>query len=375
MGDWKPLDLDEEMRKFVKEVDPSFEVLASVCASAVEPLSRMAIKHAPSHAASGVVTQCTNDWLDLLRDLNAGRGRPALRCARGIIEHLANIRDLQVDAAAVERFEDHDQVVRPHTVEQAQELLGLNEMGDEFRRPAIKFFSRNTRRHTREREELLQRYNRQFANRWHAKNLRQRLEDQEDARRYDFYRFASALLHGGPTGEHGLVFQLEDDRPQVHRTGAAVSLCPIAYRHGNRAFSAFCQELTWVKMDLRESALEAIIDFQDHWPIYFEAMQQLDGSLLPQQQPMLIPVVVVGRNRTPQWWLHDVENGLVVKAEAHDPEIDLKLSELTDSLSVRSPEFAEGRQVTVALTAGDVQPIAGEPWRNESVLPPKEGRF
>lgn len=374
---WWPLDLDADHRRLVDDRDPEFARLAAACARALEPCMRMAVRHSPHHVVSVVVTQCVNDWLDLLRDLNAGRGRPALRCARGMVEHVANLLDLTgSDAAAnTARFESHEDVVGPITTQEARHLLGIDEMPHEMALAYMRYYNRAERRKQRAQANALATYGKQFKSRWHAVDLRQRLASQGLQSFYDFYQYSSAILHGGPSGQHGLVEAFSPDEPYVHRTGPALVLCPIAYRHGLHAFSTFCTHLTWVKHDLRQGVEVSLRDLQAHWPEYLQALYSLDQQTWPDDRPMLTPVVVVGRFRTPQWWLHDTERDLIVKAEPVAQDLGSRLQTLTSDLAEKHPLYREGREVTIALTVGDVQPIAGEPWRDASVLPPREGRI
>jgi hypothetical protein len=63
-----------------------------------------------NHAAATVGGQAINDFADLCYELVTCRGRPALRVARSLFEHLVNFNDVLSDPDSLARYQAHHAV-------------------------------------------------------------------------------------------------------------------------------------------------------------------------------------------------------------------------------------------------------------------------
>jgi hypothetical protein len=157
-----------------------------------------AIEH--NHAAATVANQAFNDFADLCYDLITCRGRPALRTARALFEHMVNYLDVSTDPEAQQRYEAHHAVAAQAEVDAE---IGLNRLiGDEAKatRHALRKLGRESKQ---QYEEAIANYGNAFRARWAKTNLRDRANRHGLGNEYDFYRLASMVLHGSAGGVRG----------------------------------------------------------------------------------------------------------------------------------------------------------------------------
>jgi hypothetical protein len=98
-----------------------------------------------NHAAATVAGQAINDFADLCYDLLTCRGRPGLRVARSMFEHLVNFADVLGDQSALARYQAHHAVAAQV---EAGAAVGLNRLtGKELRsaRHLLKKLGRDSR--------------------------------------------------------------------------------------------------------------------------------------------------------------------------------------------------------------------------------------
>jgi hypothetical protein len=152
----------------------------------------------PHRAVSVVLTQATNDLIDLLFDSCSGRGRPALRAARSLYELAVTLPEVVGDDARAERYMDHLAVAVASEAKLARPERAL-------RGPARRRYARRRAvlgRESASRVDAAEaKYGRAFKRSWADGSLRDRATkagfDDED---YEFYRLSSAILHGAAGG-------------------------------------------------------------------------------------------------------------------------------------------------------------------------------
>lgn len=186
-----------------------------------------------------IVAQATNDFLDLLFDVLHGRGRPALRGARSLVELLITERDVLGSPEIAARYMDQRWIgarLESSLSIEVEELSAKDRKAEEHR---LRKLGRDT---AQEYGKALAKYGPSFNRQWHPVPLRTRAERYGLAEDYDFYRLASLVLHGASGGVLGLKTEIAGQI--VHRTGLALSLCPLAFLQGIQMFDQIVKQVS-----------------------------------------------------------------------------------------------------------------------------------
>ena len=189
----------------------------------------------PAYLVVGAV--CLNDFNDLLFDAVSGRGRSAHRSARTVFEHLLNLISL--------REPSHRTRFMCHSVVGTQLAAAWNPI-EPFLSGKVLKASRHRRKKLlrdsrKELEEVMAEYGTGFRRQWHPETVRDRAVAAQLEREYDFFRAASAAVHGAASAMEDAFWVVDGD--PVLRVGPSVVLCPAALAAGVLFMEQFFREL------------------------------------------------------------------------------------------------------------------------------------
>lgn len=243
----------------------------------------------PAYLVVGAV--CLNDFNDLLFDAVSGRGRSALRSARTVFEHLLNLIALREPSLRT-RFMCHSLV--------GTELVAAWNPIEPFlsgkRLKASRHRQKKLLRDSRkEREEAIAEYGNGFRRQWHPETVRDRAVAAQLEREYEFFRAASAAVHGAASAMEDAYWIVDGD--PVIRVGPSVVMCPSALAAGLLFMKKFFSELhaeleldTTAVLDALERVSESIGDFCTHTNAVEEYLFAADGLKRPPVGPMRLEV-------------------------------------------------------------------------------------
>jgi hypothetical protein len=247
-----------------------------------------------NHAAATVFNQAVNDFSDLCFELVTCRGRPALRASRALFEHLINYRDVTDDPESQQRYERHHAVAAQV---EADAEIGLNRLTGDVAK-SVRHMLRKLRRDSKkDYDEAIASYGSTFRARWAKTDLRERAKRLGLDQEYEFYRLASMVLHGSAGGAKGT---LSSAYPApVHRTGAALQLCPPAYVKGLTYFRLLIEHAGTVTPEVATQPLiDALSDALALWSDYRRVLLEIDAHTWPENAPaMPRAVLAISRKR------------------------------------------------------------------------------
>jgi len=257
------------------------------------------------HIASSLAI---NDFVDLLADLLAGRGRSAVRALRNLFEHLISVLDFGASPLAQQRFIEH----RAITEQTAAALtFELDRLLDDERRAEVRRLRKLGKGSARAAAKAIRDYGAGFKRGWAAETLSERAARHGLAGEYEIYRLSSAVLHGSSGGAIGTVFGSAGDRRRsIHRLGPALQLCPISYLKGIAYFKRIVMEIQAIdssdEVAQRAQPLLVALEGMDGlWGDYRRAVLELDVDLFATAIPVptLLTVLAFERDGTISWWL------------------------------------------------------------------------
>jgi hypothetical protein len=309
---------------------------------------------------SRIVNQANNDFLDLLYESMSGRGRPAVRSARSLFEHMVNHRWITAHPTEAERYWDHRAI---------GDLLDL-----ELNTPREEDFTGKKRKRVRHWRAKLERrvrpaadaviakYGTPFRRSWSTTPLRDRADALGLGGEYDFYRLLSAVIHGAAGGDLG--HRAEIGGAPVVRTGPALSACPLAFRVGLRYYRTLVADVGNIIGSAGTFGLEAVLD--DLEGIVVDHEQRclgIDSLLWPNEPPRATMFLRVEVDGTWTWLLLDGEEPKTVVADLVDPD-PVRLQRLED-LVTRAEAANPGRTQPLVVGVEGIQgiPRPGEQWR------------
>jgi hypothetical protein len=314
-------------------------------------------------ALSTVVTQATNDFLDLLQDSVEGRGRQALRASRSLYELAAAALDVVSSSVEAQRYNAHRDVLLNQAA--GLDLVELTLVGNERKAEAHrrKKLGRDTQVSA---SAAIDKYGDVFKRRWSSKDLASRARDHEIDGLYPYYRVASGVLHGssgGVLGHHRVI----EGRP-VHRVGPAIELVPMALIYGIRFFSIV---LDAAASGARDGAVEemrqCLSDLQAICPNIRSSLLAFDRELWP-TRPAGHNVAILARfpDRSTRWFIWDPSVGAVRAAKT--PVVEgaqaRSIAGLLERLDGQTPPISA--VVSVALEGLLLDPASGSVWEEEA---------
>jgi hypothetical protein len=351
---------EQQMRRELLKEAPSFSRAFS---ELLQPLSVLtaAMFRTQSEALALVTNHIMNDTLDLLRHASAGDGRAALRTARSLFEGMINLQDLYSDISLQQRYSDHEAVTQESLLEVD---WGYDQLGGKLRRSASHYKKKAEREYGGATDRMVQRYGPAIRTRWHPKTFKDRVELLGFGPDYSFYRLTSALIHSSSGGALGVLREVDGTR--VHRTGPAVSLCPVAVLHGLRYIDNALAVLRQHGVEVPEPTLNAVASLQEAWPEFFHACMAIDQAMWPDERPVSsVGVLVLA---APQGmgsrWL--VGNAAVEFAEAFTPTLsDAEQERLQEIVrQIESLTATRTSPVAIAVSFANPLPKPGARWRD-----------
>jgi hypothetical protein len=365
-----PLVIGPEIDKAVPELDA---VLGEI-ATAAGRFIKHAMGQYPGDGPGGipvVLSQALNDYLDVLFDINAGRGRSALRGARALFELLVTGMDIMTDKTLEQRYMDHESVISQ--LEAAMEFEA-DRLPKRPRKEDARRRQRLAKSSQADFASAIEKYGKAFKRRWAPHNLATRARKYGLEKDYDFYRLSSAVLHGSSGGALGIRKVIQDET--VHRTGMALLLCPLAFLQALRYFDmlveAYAKQYSATfTTDLRSAIAEAL----KLWPKYRRAIHRLDLSLWPKSPPPnLLPYLVATSSpREQKWFIHDPDAGLMI--EANPPQYIPEFQE--ESINATLDEYykaqpGELEPLSMVVVGVDISPKHGAEWEDDKTVLTRE---
>ncbi|MEU8280325.1 DUF5677 domain-containing protein [Microbispora bryophytorum] len=363
MSDDTFLDVPMLMAGTLNERAPELLRAIEACVAELQPFILFAYSASSAgHAGAVVANQAFNDFIDLCFDLCVCRGRSALREARALFEHLVNFLDVTSDPDLAKRYELHGAVAAQieAAAKYGHEFLSGNEL-----RGARHVLGKLARESRPDYEMAIANYGLRFRKNWANSTLKDRADRHGLGGEYDFYRLASAVLHGSAGGVKGTLSS-QYERP-VHRAGPALELSPLAYLKGLEYFRKFILAIAPLGVRGGEKHVVAAIDAAlALWPDYRRVMMQMDRDIWPEEGPVqAMAVLGINRSGDRKWFLHDFDTGRIIDAEppvegelteGHKEQVQIILSRLP------APEYRD-EWVTVAMLGVRVTPRRGASWR------------
>jgi hypothetical protein len=355
-----PSDMERELAGLVPELAAKIENGAAC----VQPfVHRIVGTNSTGESQKLIVTQAANDYLDLLFDVSCGRGRPALRTARSLLEHMVALRDVGGSTSLSDRYVEH--VVAAHSW-RAQLTLPERHVSPNTARSLAHYRQKLARDVQRPLRGVQSKYGSSFLRQWNPATLRDRMTAQSLDEFWPFYALSSSILHGSGGGVIGLVDD-QNYEPAVHRIGPALELCPIALLYGLKFFEQLVVECNAVEPGAGNVLLSAIADLNGSWEDYWRAISIIDSKLWPDRPPPgLGAVVQIMPGGLRRWWLVDLVNNRVAPA---DPPAE----QLTDSQEASIADVTSGMStlsdpITIAVAGVVLSPRVPLRWQHAATV-------
>ncbi len=328
-------------------------------------------------ARSRIVNQATNDFLDLFYEAMSGRGRPAVRSARTLFEHLVNLRWTTASGAEAERYCEHAAI---------GELLDLD-----LNTPTEDQFTGHDRKRVRHARKKLERrvrpaaraaikkYGSGFQRSWTQASLRDRATAVGLAGDYDGYRLMSAMIHGSAGGDLGQ--RREIDGHQVVRTGPAVDMCPYALQTGLRHFRLIVDE---VRAAVGPGACQPVDDAlslltPDALEVHEAACVQVDHELWPETPPAAVMFLRVELDGSWTWLLLDGERPETIEAVPVNLDSDWESFVRNEVAAIEAANPGRTKPIVMGVERLRGTPKPGASWKpaadNLRQPQPGEGPF
>lgn len=308
-----------------------------------------------------VLNQFLNDFLDLLYESATGRGRPAMRSARSLFEHAVNFATVTHSSEEAERYAEHEVMMTQAYYSFDYYELGVLD-GDELKNLQRKHVHR-LRQAEKAAAVARKKFGNGFRRSWASKNLHDRAAGHGFESGYDFYRVASAVMHGSSGGSIGTFGEVESGH-RLHRTGPAFGLLPLALAFG----VTFADDLLSMMDEgpAVSQTREIIAGIRGSWLNYRDAVYALDDFIRPPDAPLMV-LARVNTLFKLNWWVHDRELGRVAKIE--EPELDevsrASVAELLDTLKLQGLT----EPVTIAIAVVRAVEVCSD-WQSEANIVP-----
>lgn len=309
---------------------------------------------------SRILNQAHNDFLDLLYESMSGRGRPAVRSARSLFEHMVNHGWISANPSEAERYCDHAAMA---------ELLNLD-----LNTPEAEEFTGKTRKKVRHWRHKLERrirpaaalaidkYGPSFRRSWTKSSLLNRAQSVGAGADYDVYRLLSAVIHGAAGGDLG--HRSEIDGIQVVRTGPAVSICPLALQVGLKFYEMLVRQIREAVDSVVTLELEKLLSqLSDLVPDHEKRCTAVDAEIWPGEAPVSVMYLRVELDGTRNWLLFDGVGSTILAdvVGADSGPNAVWLESLIAEVEKVNPDRTQPLLIGVEKCKGVPRP--GEKWR------------
>ncbi|MDQ3532861.1 MAG: hypothetical protein M3456_10905 [Actinomycetota bacterium] len=368
-----PTETASMMGQMIEEAVPNLRPTLVGLSGTAATFIRDAHGRYPSGGPGGItvlLSQAQNDFLDALADVSWGRGRAALRSARSLFDHLVTATEIFRNPALERRYVDHRWVIEQ--LEGRLEIEGQQLKGKD--RSADTHYRKKLLRDSRQQyETAISIYGGGFRRVWIDTDLASRADAHGLGAEYDFYRLASAVLHGSSGGALGIRKEIQGS--VVHRTGPALLLCPLAFLQALRYFDGIVEayEQSQRKSQISAELRQAIRNARLIWPEYRRALRKLDKGIWPDVPPagLIATVVFDSITRIRRWYLHDPESGRIREANPPSyiqPEQENILLSVERFYYENQPGSRE--LISMAMVGVHAEPKPESIWRDERELLP-----
>lgn len=315
-----------------------------------------------------LVAQTSNDFIDLLDDIGMGRGRPALRGLRSILESFITMLDISSgDVDTADRYAEHYAVVMYQAATMEAGLSGLS--GNDLRAERHRRHKQQ-RMHKQAHEEAIASRGGSFRRNWTDEPLKARADRHGHANDYDFYRVLSASTHVSAGGARGV--ERRYGETPVYRFGPDLLNCPLALNEGLRYFKLFIEALSAHTGISAESLISVLSDLESSRGAYRKLISRIDGDLWPDQTPLGMMVVrALLPDGQRKWLLHDNEQGRIIECSGPKISTQQQIENAERSLdTVEATHPDRGEWITVALLGATADPLMQARWRSDEHLAP-----
>lgn len=359
----------ESVDELIRQLVPGLESAAQAVAASQHTLAARIISDGAMHESIRLVSsQAINDVVLLLGDLQAGRGRSAIRTSRALIEHAVNMYTITSSLCDAQRYLEHLDLGLAMMLEME---VGADLLDKRSRARYIHNLKR-VGRGARGRFQAAQKnWGSGFARQWSPVSLATRAEAHGMASMYDFYRLASLVTHGSAGGVLGTRRQSKSGKTEStsFRIGPALEIAPVAMMAGLMAHFHFMYALSKVRPDVDMKPYnEPVFALLELWPDYFRALTKIDIDLWPDadiQPPTTVHAIAKSGAR--RWYIHVPSLGQLLPARptALPPELTAQLDEISKTVLANPAQyFLPGTEwVSIAIPGLTADQIAG------SVLP------
>ncbi|GAA0187639.1 DUF5677 domain-containing protein [Streptomyces thermocarboxydus] len=323
-------------------------------------VTRRFFSETTNRSAAVVGNHAFNDLGSFMDCLLSGDGRSAARASRSLYEHLVNYCEVMSSPKAAERYLDHKIVTVNLLGDLTHGLRYLRGTAHKRERSRLAKLKRDS---LRPLTEALARFGTGFRRDWSSRNLYDRAAAHGYAGHYDTYRLLSQVTHGSCGGVLGSHAAGSDYT--VHRTGPSLELAVLSYLEGFTFFRAFAKEVgDRQNIDTRK-LIESIDTLLDHWPIYRQALTDIDALLWPESPPPgPVAIVAIYPNGRARWFFWEPTIKRV--KPAYPPEncewMEDRFRRHIKAGNVDIPPNLDGRPLTSAVYGVQVTPREGSSW-------------
>lgn len=306
---------------------------------------------------NALVAQLRNELLDLLHEAVAARGRPAVKSARSLFDLLVTARELSLDTSLRERYERHRWLVLRDASDFEAGLAASGQSRQEAHERRVR------RREVRQQADAaLADYGSGYRLSWTSSRLADRAAAHGLGDDYEWYRIASAILHGSAAGVLGHYLEFKNGQ-RVYRAGPAMGLAPdalaLGLRWARQAFEALGEEVGGASSLLAQ----AIQTVEAHCPEFEAALNGYDRDLWESITPsnLRLVLVLVG-SVLPKWYLRVGTSSYV--RPAIEPTLSQEQKDSVAALIVDAERssFDEPQTIEVELADRGVFPVPGSAW-------------
>jgi len=308
----------------------------------------------------------------LLYDVAYGRGRPALRTTRSLIDLAVTMADITTDPDLAERYARHEFVTATQVAETSAGLANLrgNDLkAERHRRKKLKTSASSGL------AAAIKDYGSSFRRSWHQDNLYERAKRHGLEGLYEFYRITSAGTHAAAGGLFGLGIDINGER--THRIGAPdLSMAAIALEQGVLAYRTLVKQLGKSYGLQTERLLRALDDLDAQYTALRKATLAIDKEVTPEfPTPKPVVIRVLHSDGRRQWMLHDVARGRLIACEAPQAP-DEQLAAIEAHLDEGEQRYPTRRRplLSIAFFGAEAQPLSGATWYSDRMLVPFEER-
>ncbi|MFC6155865.1 DUF5677 domain-containing protein [Kribbella jiaozuonensis] len=309
-----------DLPALIAEQVPMLDGAVHVAIRSQTALVSLILADTPTHKAPKLIfTQAVNDLIDLLAEIQSGRGRAAIRTSRALIEHAINLHTVTVDLQQAQRYLEHLDLGKALMLELEIGADLLDRRSKSQYRHSLKRVGRGARQRF---EQARANWGSGFSRGWSNQSLATRAARYDLDHLYEYYRLTSLVTHGSAGGILGSIRDHHEGEISTYRTGQSLELAPVALHIGIVAYMDALTALAGLREDLDvEDYMLGVGVLVNVWPEYYKALTRIDSKIWP-KKPGLPPqaVFAISRSGRRRWYLHLPWASVLMPAEPPDLE-------------------------------------------------------